>query len=483
MRKLLSLAAAMGAVGSLVACDALGQAMTSHTDVVARAAGHEFSVDQAVELLARNPRVPAQPEVIDAIANLWVDYTLFAQAAAEDSSLSNIDLEPLLTPWFNQELVWGLREKVIQVDTVISDSVLLAEFERRQPNAQVRARHILFRLPPNGTAEQRDSVIAVARQVREQAVTGTDFAQLAREHSEDPGSAAQGGDLGMFGRGQMVGPFEDAAFALQVGQISELIETPYGFHIIKVEEKALPDFESNREGFRRELVEDRRAEAEEMYVQKLTDSLHVEIADGAISVAKDLAGKPGDELNRRAAARPLATYTGGAFTAGEYLDFIRGLPSNQRSRLTSAQDEEISNLLEFYARNEILVAEAAKQGVTTDSVQADSMRTTARTQLRAAAAAAGLLDIQRQEGESLEQAIDRKVLGFLQGILNGEQNVFSLGPLSYALRSRYDGEVYERSFPIVLQRVEEARPAESQAPIPTQPQPQLPAPDTSAPQP
>lgn len=465
MRKLLSLATTLGLIGSLAACDAVGQAMTSHTDVLARAGGHEFSVDQAVGLLTRNPRVPAQTEVVDAIANLWVDYTLFARAAAEDTTLAGIDLDPLLEPWMNQELVWGLREEVIQVDTVITDSVLHAEFQRRQPNAQVRARHVLFRLPPNATDAQRDSVIELARQVREQAVNGSDFAALAREYSEDPGSAAQGGDLGFFGRGQMVGPFEDAAFALEPGQISELIETPYGFHIIKLEERQLPDFESNRDAFRAQLVEDRRAEAEELYVRGLTDSLNVTTTEGAVEVAKDLAGKPGDDLNRRAANRELTTYTGGAFTAGEYLDFIRGLPSNQRSRLASAQDEEIENLLDFYTRNEILVAEARKQGITTDSAQADSMRTTAREQLRAAANSAGLLSIQPQEGETQEQAIDRKVMGFLQGILAGEQNVLSLGPLSYALRSEYDGEVFERAFPVVVERVEATRPA---TPVPPQ---------------
>ncbi|MGH7444352.1 MAG: peptidylprolyl isomerase [Longimicrobiales bacterium] len=481
MRKLLSLATTIGVVGSLVACDAVGQAMTSHTDVLARAGGHELSVDQAVELLTRNPRVPAQTEVVDAIANLWVDYTLFARAAAEDTSLAGIDLDALLEPWMNQELVWGLREQVIQVDTMINDSVLLAEFQRRQPNAQVRARHVLFRLPPNATDTQRDSVVALARQVREQAVNGADFAALAREHSEDPGSAAQGGDLGFFGRGQMVGPFEDAAFALEPGQVSDLVETPYGFHVIKLEERQLPDFETNREEFRAQLIEDRRAEAEELYVRGLTDSLNVATEEGAVEVAKDLASKPGDDLNRRAANRELTTYMGGAFTAGEYLDFIRGLPSNQRSRLASAQDEEIENLLDFYTRNEILVAEARKHGITTDSAQADSMRTTARAQLRTAASAAGLLTIQAQEAETEEQAIDRKVMGFLRAILAGEQNVLSLGPLSYTLRSRYDGEVFERAFPVVVERVEATRP--SATPAPSQPMPTVPPaaqPDTSA---
>lgn len=66
---------------------------------------------------------------------------------------------------------------------------------------------------------------------------GADFAKLAQENSEDPGSAANGGDLGYFGKGKMVPEFENAAFALQVGQVSELVRTVYGFHIIKVIDK------------------------------------------------------------------------------------------------------------------------------------------------------------------------------------------------------------------------------------------------------
>lgn len=481
MRKLLSIAAALVVVGGFTACDALNSAMTSHTDVLARAGGHELTVDQAVELLSRNPRMPVQTEVVEAVANLWVDYTVFALAASEDTTLAGIELDALLEPWLNQELVWGLREQVIEVDTVITDSVLEAEFQQRQPNAQVRARHILFRLPQNATPEQRDSVIALARSVREQAVTGTDFAELATQHSQDPGTAAQGGDLGFFGRGQMVGPFEEAAFSLEPGQVSELVETPYGFHIIKVEERQLPDFESNRDAFRQQLIMARTSEAEEAYVRRLTDSLQIEIEDGAVDVARELATKPGENLNRRAANRALTSYTGGAFTAGEYLDFIRGLPANQRSRLGMAEDEEIENLLNFYTRNEILVAEARKQGVQTDSAQADSLRTTARSQLQEAARAAGLLDIAPQQGETMEQALERKVMAYLQSILEGQQNVLSLGPLSYTLRSMYGGEVLERAFPVVVQRVEAARPAIPQQPVPGEPtpgqqMPQLPAP-------
>lgn len=103
---------------------------------------------------------------------------------------------------------------------------------------QVHARHILV-----ATEEE-------ARQVLERLRAGEDFAQLARELSRDTASGKNGGDLGWFGRGVMVEPFEEAAFALEVGQWSEPVKTQFGFHIIQVLEKGMrPDAQAFQKWF------------------------------------------------------------------------------------------------------------------------------------------------------------------------------------------------------------------------------------------
>jgi len=100
---------------------------------------------------------------------------------------------------------------------------------------QVRASHILLMYAGSARSSARRSKDQAAREIQDlktQIDGGADFADLARQHSDCP-SGKSGGDLGSFGRGQMVGPFEDAAFGLEIGGTSGVIETDFGYHIIR----------------------------------------------------------------------------------------------------------------------------------------------------------------------------------------------------------------------------------------------------------
>lgn len=103
---------------------------------------------------------------------------------------------------------------------------------------RVRARHILIKVDPEAKPEEEEQAKARAEEIlRQVKAEGADFAQIAKEVSEDPSSAQRGGDLGYFGRGAMVKPFEEMAFTLQPGEISPLVRTNFGYHIIRVEDK------------------------------------------------------------------------------------------------------------------------------------------------------------------------------------------------------------------------------------------------------
>lgn len=143
---------------------------------------------------------------------------------------------------------------------------------------EVRASHILFktvddnRLPLDESA--KEAVRTKAQEILDRVKAGEDFAKLAKEYSEDPGSAENGGDLNFFPRGQMVKPFEDAAFSMEVGQISGLVESNFGYHIIKVTDKKneTSTFEEAQDRIQSTLME----KAYQDYIEELKTKAKIE---------------------------------------------------------------------------------------------------------------------------------------------------------------------------------------------------------------
>lgn len=139
----------------------------------------------------------------------------------------------------------------------------------------VRASHILIR--PDGFDETSKKKARTAiEDVLKQAKAGADFGDLARKHSSD-GSAQAGGDLGFFTKGTMVPAFSDAAFALQPGQLSDVVETQFGFHIIKVTEKKEVQLAEASEKLRAFLGQKKQQDAEQAFVNALKSKAKIEV--------------------------------------------------------------------------------------------------------------------------------------------------------------------------------------------------------------
>jgi peptidyl-prolyl cis-trans isomerase D len=112
------------------------------------------------------------------------------------------------------------------------ESNLNTQFTRPE---EVRARHILIAVPPDASSVEVAAAKAKAENILHEIRAGADFAKLAQEYSDDPGTKNRGGELGYFSRGEMVKPFEDAAFKLSPGQLT-VVRSPYGFHVLQLEE-------------------------------------------------------------------------------------------------------------------------------------------------------------------------------------------------------------------------------------------------------
>lgn len=155
-----------------------------------------------------------------------------------------------------------------------------------------RAAHILVTVSANASQAEREAAAAKADQLLQQARRDpAGFEDLARKNSQDPGSAANGGDLGFFSRGMMVKPFEDAAFALKVGEISNVVKSDFGFHIIKllaIKPSRILPFEEAREGIVNKLRQQKAAEMFAELADKFSNTVYEQ--SDTLKPAADLAG-------------------------------------------------------------------------------------------------------------------------------------------------------------------------------------------------
>ena len=166
--------------------------------------------------------------------------------------------------------------------------IVLVEEER--DHKEVKASHIM-KMTPRG---ESDSVVAAKKALIDSIaaiVNAENFAEVAKAESDDRGSSARGGDLGWFGKGMMVKPFEDAAFALEVGQISAPFQTMYGWHILYKEgERSIQPLDSIRSQVERQVQRDERAkEADKSFIRKTRAeyNLPAEMSDEEVKAYAD----------------------------------------------------------------------------------------------------------------------------------------------------------------------------------------------------
>ena len=229
-----------------------------------------FAAEDLTQELSQMPPEQRKPFLL----RVLIDMKVMAAAGREQGMAE--------TPLFKQRLAY-LEDRALRraffaeaIANGVTEAAVRAEYDKFVaafvPSEEVRASHILV-----ATEEE-------AKAVKAELDGGADFATLAKEKSIDPG-AAKGGDLGFFGKGMMVGPFEDAAFAMtDVGQVSEPVQSQFGWHVIKLEEKresSAPPFEQVAGQLQQQLLMKTFDET----VAKLMDGVAIDIPDAALAAA------------------------------------------------------------------------------------------------------------------------------------------------------------------------------------------------------
>ncbi len=191
-----------------------------------------FLEEQRMSLLAEKMRrlLYDLPRVTEAEAREALRYGL------EEVRLAYVVLDPASPPGepadpTPDEIDQVLADRLEEVKGLYDART--SEYDRPE---QIRARHILIRVPEDAGAEE-GRIYERVDAIRQRLLAGEDFAQLAEELSEDPGSKTNGGDLGFFGRGRMVPEFEEVAFTQEIGVVSEPVRSQFGYHLIRTEEK------------------------------------------------------------------------------------------------------------------------------------------------------------------------------------------------------------------------------------------------------
>jgi peptidyl-prolyl cis-trans isomerase C len=201
------------------------------------------------------------------------------------NSLKQMNMtEPALKEYFASQLaVKKLVDKELASKTVVTPEEVKAFYDGHpdvfKTPETVRASHILVKVEKTATAEQKAQALEKIKAVQKRLQNGEDFAKVAKEVSDCP-SKEVGGDLNFFQKGQMVPPFEKAAFSMKPGETSDIVETEFGYHIIKVTDKKEPGamtFDEVKPRIEQHLKNEKMSQELPKYIEALKSKAKIEI--------------------------------------------------------------------------------------------------------------------------------------------------------------------------------------------------------------
>lgn len=469
-------------IGTLGACEGFKEAMTAHVDVAAKAGSQELSVDRLGALLGQS-KAPVSPEIARAITDLWVNYQLLGQAAAHGDSLNDPKLvDDALWPVIAQERMSKWHEQVVKgfpgLDTANAES-------RYDEGELLAARHILFVVPSNATPAARDSIRRHAEAVRAEA-NSADFAELAKANSQDPGSAPRGGDLGIFPKGAMVKEFQDAVEALEPGEISPVVQTQFGYHIIR-----RSTFPEVKDEFIKAVNADAMRSADSTYLTQLEQAADVQVKDNAVSTIRGAAENL-DEHTKDDAV--LATSKAGKFTLGRLVSWVEAYPQKAQIQrgFQEAPDSQVVQFLKIVIRNDLVLHQADSAKVELDPAELSELHAkfaqiVGNTWEQLGVTPSALDDSGSTEGQR-ERIAAGRIDQYMDKLMTQEARFVDVPqPVAAVLREKFDWKVNAAGLERAIDNATKARAAADSAKVENRPASEVPlgkpapeVPDTAA---
>ena len=421
----------------LTGCDGLKRALTAHTDVVARVGSQELTVQRLTELLG-DSEVPLRPDAIRSIAQLWVNYQLVALAAAEGDTLGTIEDADAGMWAALAQLKFREVQGVIGKDWGTVDSTT---FEQ-QYNAGVLlgAQHILLAKQLEGVSPEKNAALKTEAERIAKTVTAATFAEVVKRRSDDPGSKERAGSYGVFPRGQMVPEFDAGILSVKPGEITGVVESQFGYHIIRRH-----TFADIKDQFGPAYASIAAQAAESTYFAKMDSTAQVKVKPSAAKLVKAIAEDPD---GFRTDKTVIATSKPVTMTASRVAQWMAAFPpqSRVRAQVAQAPDSVIPTFVENLMRNELVLRVADSLKITLDTAEVNQVRQAFFSGVKGVMEAlrvtpAQLADSATDRGAWVTLASARVDAFLAQVIRNEVQYVEVPEQLASVLRGRFDHRV------------------------------------------
>jgi hypothetical protein len=421
---------------SVSACAAFRDALTGHADLVARAGSQELTVDELAAMMANSP-APLRPDIARSIVQLWVNYQLVGTAAAHGDTLR--------TPELADQGMWSALEqlrlqKYFEAYTASLPQPDPATFEAAYNNGELlAAAHILLAKQPEGLGLANDSIKREAERIA-QTVTSATFARVARQRSQDPGSKDRGGDYGLFPRGQMVPEFDQGILSVPPGGITGVVETAYGYHIIR-----RSTYAEIRDQFAEAYTGFLGQKAESTFFASVDAGANIEVKRSAPKLVRAIAEDVDAYRDDRSV---VATSRRGNLTAGRLAHWVAAFPPQSQLRIQIAQapDSLLPQFVINIMKNELLLKAADSAGVQLDTAEITSLRTAFYGAVGSVMTALNLtpqaLADSAADESAREELAARRVADYMAGLFRNEREYVEVPEqIALVLRDRYEARV------------------------------------------
>lgn len=468
---------AIAATLILSACGRMKDALSAHADVVASAESQDFTVTRMSELLGRS-QAPLRKDVASALANIWVNYQLVGLAAARGDSLTDEKaLDDALWPFIANMKAKTWYDSVAKGWTRPDSTRALAMYNSGDI---MTAAHILVLTQGMNPAEKAKA-LQRAKAIRA-SLTVANFGDVAKKESMDKQSGQQGGMLPPFRHGEMVPEFEAGVKATKPGEISGIVESQFGYHIIR----RLP-YEEVKGALAQASSVAAMAKADSAYMATLEKDAKVEVKKNIAQKVRDVTVDPESNLEE---GTVLATWKGGKLTGGRLARWVQGIPPQAgiAQRIMSAPDSLIPQFVMNFVRNELILAEAESHNIQPKAEELKALRSNFKLELASTTGMLGmdpksLADSAKAQKVTAEVVAAKRADAYIEGLMNQRaQYIPVAAPISHVLRKKYDWEVNAAGIDRAIEQAQKIRnrtDSAAQAPAPPSSVP-MPSKDSSA---